>query len=624
MSPDVLDRIAAVVRRRTGNGESFTAFDVTTEVRGDGIFLKHGEARDAIHSMFSRGEFGSAYRRTVVDLGSGAKPMVYHRADVDPRTYRSSASGATPQTPSIPAPSASPGLVQRITDFFTGRSADSAATDRRPTIGRRGSGTPVIIDLDAGPFQPISRDELLRKTRGFSLFANVWFGRRDLIPPSSDRRTMLIDRAMISSGLITAAEVARMHQIGDLYAKYSGQIATINAQAAAVGDAAVAQDRERRKQIKQAKKAEAQRKKAERRAAIEHRKNTDITFLGRTVSSRLNDLESDFELLKRTDLPLMSSPADLAAAMQCDVSNLRFLAFHNEAATRVNYVNFTVPKKSGGVRQLSAPHRRLFDAQRWILDSVLCKVQYHDAAHGFVPGRSIVTGARPHVGSSFVINVDLENFFPAIHWTRVRKVFTRLGYSGSVATVMALICTEPPRREVRYNGVRYHVATGPRGLPQGACTSPSLSNAVAVRLDRRLAGLANRMNLRYTRYADDITLSSGDDSMGSRIGYLLSRLRHICGDEGFRINPKKTRVQRRHQCQSVTGLVVNDKVSVSRKELRRLRSILHHASTEGLASQNRINHPNFHGYMTGMIAHVASVRPDLANDMQKQLDNCPA
>src|SRR6185437_8790257 len=95
-----------------------------------------------------------------------------------------------------------------------------------------------------------------------------------------------------------------------------------------------------------------------------------------------------------------------------------------------------------------------------------------DAAHGFVPGRSILSNARPHSGQAVVVNMDLEGFFPSIRFPRVRRVFERLGYSPAVATILALLCTECRRKTVTYDGTVYHVATGPRGLPQGACTSP--------------------------------------------------------------------------------------------------------------------------------------------------------
>src|SRR5262249_49892429 len=137
------------------------------------------------------------------------------------------------------------------------------------------------------------------------------------------------------------------------------------------------------------------------------------------------------------------------------------------------------------------------------------KLPVEPVSHGFVKGKSTVSNAKPHVGKAVVLNMDLEGFFPNIVFPRVRSVFHRAGYSWSVATVLALLCTECPRREVIYEGKRYYVAKGPRGLPQGACTSPALSNQVARRLDKRFAGLAVKMGISYTRYADDLSFSGG-------------------------------------------------------------------------------------------------------------------
>ncbi len=197
-------------------------------------------------------------------------------------------------------------------------------------------------------------------------------------------------------------------------------------------------------------------------------------------------------------------------------------------------------------------------------------------------------------------------------------MFHRLGYSPAVATIFALLCSECPRRVVEYTGQTYHVAVGPRGLPQGACTSPALSNQVARRLDRRLRGLANKLSLTYTRYADDLTFS-GDDSLNGRVGYLMARVRHIAEDEGYVVNEKKSRVLRRNTAQMVTGLVVNERPSVRRCELRRLRAILHRARTEGLERQNRDGRPNFLAWLQGKIAYVRMSRPDLGAKLHAQL-----
>src|SRR5205085_7108156 len=137
------------------------------------------------------------------------------------------------------------------------------------------------------------------------------------------------------------------------------------------------------------------------------------------------------------------------------------------------------------------------------------KLPVEAPAQGFVPGRSIVSNASVHAGQAVVVSLDLQDFFPSIGFARVRSVFQRCGYSPAVATVLALLCTECPRRLVEYDGKRYWVATGPRGLPQGTCTSPALSNQEARRLDKRLGGLAAKLGLAYTRYADDLTFSGG-------------------------------------------------------------------------------------------------------------------
>jgi retron-type reverse transcriptase len=201
----------------------------------------------------------------------------------------------------------------------------------------------------------------------------------------------------------------------------------------------------------------------------------------------------------------------------------------------------------------------------------------------------------------------------------VRGLFQRLGYSPAVATILALLCCETPRRKVKYEAAEYHVSTGPLGLPQGACTSPALSNQIARRLDRRLQGLANKLAITYTRYADDLTFS-GDHPLAGRTGYLMACVRHIAEQEGFSINRKKTRILRPSNQQSVTGLVVNDRPSVSRSQIRRIRAILHRASREGLAAQNREHHPNFASWLEGHIAYIAMTRPEVGRKFKQQFD----
>ena len=133
-----------------------------------------------------------------------------------------------------------------------------------------------------------------------------------------------------------------------------------------------------------------------------------------------------------------------------------------------------------------------------------------------------------------------------------------------------------------------------------------------------MKGFCAKLGWTYTRYADDLTFSTKGDA-AKRAGYLLARVRHVVEEEGFKLNEEKTRVLRRSAAQTVTGIVVNDKPAISRKEIRRIRAILHNAKRTGLASQNRENHPNFEGWLTGMIAYISMVSPHKGQTLRNDL-----
>jgi len=468
-----------------------------------------------------------------------------------------------------------------------------------------------LTGLDAQKFEPMTTADAKATIKEAGTLRSAFLDPLTVIPDPTLPRIQIIDRTMVGLGLISPEELTHIHEVGLQYAEMKGDLSV----ARAAGERAVRLSREERAARKQQKIEEAQRRRKARAEAIARRRATDIVFLGRGVSRGLADRRANVERLKANDLPIISSPAELSVAMNIPIPRLRFLAFHSDAPQRVHYVTFTVPKKSGGTRLLSAPHQSLATAQQWILENILSKVSPHDAAHGFVPGRSTLTNAEPHVGADTVVNVDLKDFFPTITFARVLGVFRALGYSPAIATILALLCTEAPRRPMTYDGQTYYAATGPRALPQGACTSPALSNLVARRLDRRMLGIAQKLGWTYTRYADDLSFSQRGELTAS-VGYLLARIRHIADDEGFTVNEKKTRVQRRHQQQSVTGLVVNDRMNVPRKTIRRLRAILHRAQREGFAAQNRDNHPHFEAWVRGMIAYISMSNPEAAQRLR--------
>ncbi|MFL5339898.1 MAG: reverse transcriptase family protein [Gemmataceae bacterium] len=385
-------------------------------------------------------------------------------------------------------------------------------------------------------------------------------------------------------------------------------------------DKALAEERKRRWQESKKRRAERKLKREQerqqRRQAWDEFRQTTITHAGLGVSAGLPHVESDGEELERRGLPWLHTAADLAARMEIALSSLRWLTYHRNGATVVHYHRYEVEKKTGGARCISAPKPALKIAQQWVFDHILSKLDVDDSAHGFVPGRSILTNAAGHTGKAVVINLDMKEFFPSITFRRVKGLFRKLGYGEHVATLLALLCTEPPRTAIEVDGKVYHVALGQRMLPQGACTSPAITNALCRRLDRRLAGLGRKHNFTYTRYADDLTFS-GDN--GKAVGKLLRSVRGIVELEGFREHPRKTKVMRCGRRQEVTGLTVNLKPQVGRKHLRELRAILHNAAKHGLASQNRAGRADFAAYLRGRVEFVCMVDPAGAAKWRAQL-----
>ncbi|MDF1660765.1 MAG: reverse transcriptase domain-containing protein [Planctomycetota bacterium] len=356
-------------------------------------------------------------------------------------------------------------------------------------------------------------------------------------------------------------------------------------------------------------KAEKAEQKKQRRLAWDAEKKDLYPYAGPGVSSGLQDAKSDISKLVANGLPIMHSAGDLASFLKINLSQLRWLSYHRRGAAVVHYHRYSIPKKTGGQRAISAPKSALSEVQQAILEGILNPIQVEDDAHGFVKQRSIVTNAIPHANKDVVVNLDLKDFFPSIGFRRVKGLFHKLGYSEQVATVLALLSTEPPRVKAEVAGKVYYIALGDRVLPQGACTSPALTNLICRKLDRRLRGLGAKFHFQYTRYADDLTFSgSADGDKPPHVGCLLGAVRRIISDEGFTENSKKTHVMRRGRRQEVTGLTVNsERPTVSRKERRALRAILHNAAKHGLDSQNKNNHPRFADYLKGRVSYLASV-----------------
>jgi retron-type reverse transcriptase len=323
----------------------------------------------------------------------------------------------------------------------------------------------------------------------------------------------------------------------------------------------------------------------------------------------------DAQRLTAQGLPDIATPEALAEFLGISRGTLGWLTAVTAAEEPEHYVAFAIPKRSGDYRVLYAPKPTLKRVQRAVYETILRKVALPDAAHGFVPQRSILTNAGPHAGQYVVVNVDLQDFFPSVTYRRVRGVFQALGYGEDVAIPLALLCTVKPAAKLReYMGHVHH-----RQLPQGAPTSPALANLACRRLDARLAGLARKFGATYTRYADDLTFS-GDEAFSDAVGPFVRLLGQIIRNEGFVVNARKVHIARKGRRQYVTGLVVNDAPGVPRRYRRELRAILHNARRTGLDAQNLLNHPSFAQHLRGRIAFVRTTHPQLANQLDAELN----
>ncbi len=373
--------------------------------------------------------------------------------------------------------------------------------------------------------------------------------------------------------------------------------------------------------FKEKKRAEAEARRALKRLAWHAYRETHITHLGNVYwdddqSPDKLDPDRQEERAKDNQVSDLSSPEALANGLGVTISRLRWLTFHREVDTATHYRRWQIPKRDGSMRTITAPKKYLKAAQRWALRNVFDKLPVHGNSHGFLLGRSIVTNATVHAGADVIVKVDIKDFFPTITFRRVKGLLRKAGLSEGVSTLVALLSTESPREVIAHKGKTLHVAAGPRALPQGAPTSPAITNILCRRMDKRLSGLSRLLGMKYTRYADDLTFSYRSPSEGTPpklpkstkaakepkapkepktavtpalkataranapIGVLLRGVMTILRSEGFRVHTKKTKVMRSGARQAVTGLVVNHAkgaapARVPRETIRKLRAAIH-------------------------------------------------
>jgi RNA-directed DNA polymerase len=279
----------------------------------------------------------------------------------------------------------------------------------------------------------------------------------------------------------------------------------------------------------------------------------------------------------------LKAPRDVANLLEFkNYDFLKYILF--VAPHHKRYSESDIPKKRGGKRKLLIPCNELKFVQQRLLQVLQVVYQPKRSVRGFTFGECIVSNARDHVGKRYVLNVDLKDFFPSIHFGRVRGMFMNYPYSlnDKVATVLAQICSLK------------------KELPQGAPTSPIISNMICAKLDSQLIRLSKKTGCYYTRYADDLTFSMAKKtfplSLAEKNGNQLvipgKKLEKIIHDNGFRINPEKVHLQTQYGRQEVTGLTVNKKVNVKRKSVRQVRAMLHAWEKHGYAAAES-EHPKY-------------------------------
>lgn len=290
--------------------------------------------------------------------------------------------------------------------------------------------------------------------------------------------------------------------------------------------------------------------------------------------------------LADSSLPVIFSFEHLAALLGRTRHHLASIIF----AAEHHYRSFDLIKRRGGTRLIEAPYPSLLECQRWILKNILLKTPTSNNVHSYLHGKSIKTNALVHVGENSILKMDLRDFFHSIEMTRVFELFESFGYASEIAYFLAKLCVLRDR------------------LPQGAATSPMLSNIIASTLDSRLNSLAKSKNLKYSRYADDLVFS-GDDISPALVGEISS----ICEGEGFYVNEEKTRLKTGGSRKIVTGLIVGEKkVSLPRTYKREVRQQVYYIIKMGpleYLKRNRLS-PTALSSLAGRLTFWNSIEPD--------------
>ena len=263
--------------------------------------------------------------------------------------------------------------------------------------------------------------------------------------------------------------------------------------------------------------------------------------------------------------------------------------------TKVEYTTAQIPKRSGGTRELSIPNSELKKTQKMLARAFERELgdQVHKVANAYVKGRNTVTNAVPHLGCAVLVKLDIKDFFPSVTRDMLRPMLWRFVYQEPKALERLLdLCMTA------------------NGLPQGAPTSPILSNLVLRKFDVVAYQYANLIGAKYTRYADDLTFSlAEDDPIKAR--KIVGAVRGMLADHGFELNekPNKLKILRSHQAQQICGITLNSgRSTISRKQRRKVRAARHALDNQLKASMSLAAVQGWESYISYVQSDVASAQ----------------
>ncbi|NKN39824.1 RNA-directed DNA polymerase [Agrobacterium sp. a22-2] len=312
------------------------------------------------------------------------------------------------------------------------------------------------------------------------------------------------------------------------------------------------------------------------------------------------DLFNDFGSLDRREIvaTYVTELTRNKALVLFDVSHFSRLVGFSEgllhaisAAPFYFYRRFDVPKKSGGLRTICEPFPTLKLIQRFIAEQVIANSEPHKAARAFRQNHSLRGAAVIHKARPYMLTLDIRDFFPTISGFSVYRVFFDLGYTAQIARLLSGLCTLE------------------NGLPQGAPTSPALSNLVLRRFDEVIFNECKSRGVFYTRYADDMTFSSREDNLADLIGVVRKELR----TDGLKLNSKKTVMAGKGARKYVNGVVVNERPNILREKRRNLRKDLYYIKKYGINGHVRFSNidiPNYLDHLIGKLTYAHFITKD--------------